>query len=152
MASPNSIEAQRRFFSVDDANKALPLVKRIVGDIVAQSHVVSDLRRRLDSVGQNRKRPAGDPYWEELAQSQSEMEAEEAKLSEYIEELTRLGVELKGPEGLCDFPSLREGREVYLCWRLGEPEVQYWHEVDAGFSGRQPLAILAVPRKDPQPN
>lgn len=153
MASPNSIEAQRKVFSVEDANKALPLVKRIVGDIVAQSHVVSDLRQRLTPVvGQRRKRPAGDLYSEELAQSQSELEGEEAKLSEYIEELTRLGVELKGPDGLCDFPSLRDGREVYLCWRLGEPEVQYWHEVNSGFSGRQPLAAVVAPRKDPQPN
>ena len=38
-----------------------------------------------------------------------------------------------------DFPALREGREVYLCWRLGEEEVAFWHELDAGFSGRQPL-------------
>lgn len=50
-----------------------------------------------------------------------------------------LGVELKGFDGLCDFPSQRDGREVYLCWRLGEPEVHYWHELHTGFAGRQPL-------------
>ena len=57
----------------------------------------------------------------------------------YIEELKRLGVEFKGPDGLCDFYSIMDGREVFLCWRLGEPEVSYWHDLDAGFAGRQPL-------------
>ena len=47
---------------------------------------------------------------------------------------------MKGVEpGLVDFPSLREGREVYLCWREGEDQIDFWHEVDAGFAGRQPL-------------
>ncbi|MDE0506470.1 MAG: DUF2203 domain-containing protein [Candidatus Poribacteria bacterium] len=41
--------------------------------------------------------------------------------------------------GLVDFPHLRDGREVYLCWQFGEDEIRYWHDVDAGFAGRQPL-------------
>ncbi|HXH22965.1 MAG TPA: DUF2203 domain-containing protein, partial [Dehalococcoidia bacterium] len=57
-----------------------------------------------------------------------------------IAALRRLGGEVKGIEqGLVDFPSLREGRTVYLCWRLGEDEVAWWHDVDAGFAGRRPL-------------
>jgi hypothetical protein len=153
MASSHSVEARRKFFSVEDANKALPLVKRIVGDIVAQFRVVSDLRQRLSSVStQGRKRPPADPYWEELAHSQGQMESEEAKLSEYIEELNQLGVELKGPDGLCDFPSILDGREIYLCWRLGEPEVLHWHELNAGFSGRQPLGVRSTSRTTPHPN
>jgi len=62
-----------------------------------------------------------------------------------IAELAELGVELKGlPNGLCDFPSLRDGREVYLCWLLGEAEVLHWHELDAGFAGRQLLVAAPV--------
>jgi hypothetical protein len=41
--------------------------------------------------------------------------------------------------GICDFPALREGREVYLCWRVGEERIGWWHEIDGGFAGRQPL-------------
>ncbi len=49
-------------------------------------------------------------------------------------------IELKDiPTGLIDFRAMREGREIYLCWRLGEPEVEYWHELTTGFDGRQPL-------------
>ena len=139
MPPPNPVEAKPKFFSVEDANKALPLVKAIVGDIVRQFQVVNELRHRLSSVQKERRRPANDPYAEETAQSRAELDSEEAKLATYIEELNKLGIELKGPDGLCDFPSLREGREVCLCWRFGEPSVAHWHEKNAGFAGRQPL-------------
>ena len=145
MASPNTAEA-KKFFTVDEANRALPLVKAIVGDIVRQYHAVSELQTRLSSVVTNRRRPTRDPYSEELAHSQAELEAEESKLRSFVEELSHLGVELKGPDGLCDFPSLRDGREVYLCWRLGEPEVLHWHELHAGVAGRQPLNGHPAPR------
>ena len=57
-----------------------------------------------------------------------------------IEKLAQLDIELKDLQrGLIDFPTMREGRVVYLCWELGEPEVAYWHELDTGFGGRQPL-------------
>jgi hypothetical protein len=140
MASTQSLEARGKFFTVEEANKALPLVERIVSDIVRQYRIVQELGQRLKAVmGRDRRRTPGDPYWEELAQTQAEMETEESKLRDYLDELTRLGVQFKGPDGLCDFPSLRDGREICLCWRLGEPEVAFWHEIDAGFAGRQPL-------------
>jgi hypothetical protein len=145
MAPPQPVEARRKYFSVAEANKTLPLVKAIVGDIVRQFRTVNELNQRLSAVTHGRRHTARDPYSEELAQSQAEMEAEESKLLAYRGELERLGVVLKGPDGLCDFPSLMEGREVYLCWRLGEPEVLYWHEVHDGFLGRQPLAAHAGP-------
>jgi hypothetical protein len=139
MAPPKPIEAKPKFFTVEEANKALPLVKAIVGDIVRQFQTVNELKQRLSTVHSDRRRPANDPYAEETAQTQAELDAEESKLATFIDELSRLGVELKGPDGLCDFPSHRDGREVYLCWRLGEAEVTHWHEKNAGFSGRQPL-------------
>ena len=139
MAFSNPVEAKRKSFSVEDANKALPLVKAIVEDIVKQFEVVNDLKTRLSALQGNRRKASNDLHAEEFAQSQTNLEAEEATLIGYIEELTRLGVELKGPDGLCDFPSLRDGREVYLCWRLGEPQVAHWHELNAGVAGRMPL-------------
>lgn len=142
MATPNPAEAKPKFFTVEEANKALPLVRAIVGDIVRQFQVVSEHKQRLVALKNQRRRPHGviDAYAEETAQSQADLEAEESQLITYVEELARLGVELKGPDGLCDFPSLRDGREVYLCWRYGEPRVDFWHEIQAGFAGRQPLA------------
>jgi hypothetical protein len=139
MAPPKPVEVKRRYFSVEEANKTLPLVKVIVTDIVHQFRVVNDLKQRLSAVLNERRRPASDPYSEELAQTQAELETEEEKLAAFIDELTKLGVELKGPDGLCDFYSIMDGREVYLCWRLGEPLVMHWHELDAGVAGRKPL-------------
>ena len=132
-------ERKRKFFSVEEANKALPLVRAIVGDIVRQYRVVEGLQQRLSTVLTDRRRPSDDLYSEELVQSKNELETEEDKLRTYIEELKNLGVELKSEEGLCDFRSMMGGREVYLCWRLGEDHIGWWHEVDSGFASRQPL-------------
>jgi hypothetical protein len=133
-------ERKPRYFSVAEANKTLPLVKKIVEDIVRQSRLVDNLQQRLTRVLRERRRPSDDLYSEELKQSQSELEVEEEQLQTFVGELMKLGVELKSDEiGLCDFRSLRDGREVYLCWKLGEPEVMYWHELEAGAAGRHRL-------------
>ena len=76
---------------------------------------------------------------EELEQ---ELEQDQDKLQEYQEELKRLGIELKDfHAGLIDFPSWMGKREVYLCWKLGEPQVAHWHELDAGFAGRRKIRL-----------
>jgi hypothetical protein len=63
-----------------------------------------------------------------------------AQVTQRIHAIGELGVIVKDLEmGLVDFPARRGGREVYLCWRLGEERIAWWHEVDAGFAGRQPL-------------
>ncbi len=142
MAPPNPV-ATKKYFSVEEANKTLPLVKQIVGDIVRQFQVVTDLNARISSVAtRDTRRKGSDPYSEEVAHTRGELEAEEEKLRAFRDELETLGVELKGTDGLCDFPSLKDGREVCLCWRLGESEVNFWHEINAGFAGRQPIATL----------
>ncbi len=152
--APSETLTSKRYFSVDEANRMLPLVRRIVGDVVTQAQVVSDLQIRLDAVRSlTKKTTENDPYSEETALSRTEFDAEQAKLSEYVEELVKLGIELKALDGLCDFPAMHDGREVYLCWRLGEPEVAHWHEVDAGFAGRQPIgADFHVAGSEPSHN
>ncbi len=133
-----------KFFSVEEANKSLPLVKAIVEDIVRQSRLVDNLQQRIARVARESRRPSDDPYSEEIAQTQNELEVEGERLQGYVDELKSLGVELKSDEiGLCDFRSLMNGHEVYLCWRLGEASVMFWHELDAGFSGRQKLKLHA---------
>ena len=142
MAAPKPDQPSRRYFTVEEANRALPLVRAIVADIVRQWQIVSDLEQRLAPVLDRRRtsRAEEDPYDAELASRQAELSREQATFRAYLNELEKLGVELKGAHiGLCDFPSLRDGREVYLCWKLGESEVSHWHELHAGFSGRQPI-------------
>ena len=69
-------------------------------------------------------------------------------LQEFVNELRQLGVEPKGPGGLVDFPAELDGRQVYLCWKLGESEVLHWHEIDAGFEDRQPLTAESTAAGD----
>ncbi|MBL8825414.1 MAG: DUF2203 domain-containing protein [Planctomycetaceae bacterium] len=136
--------AKRKLFSVEQANATLPLVRSIVGDISELSQSILERRERLQLLKRARRRD-DDVYADELAQTERDVEVDVKQLKEYIDELTRLGVDLKSaPEGLVDFAGELEGREVCLCWKLGESEVLYWHEVDAGFAGRQPLTVESV--------
>jgi hypothetical protein len=66
-------------------------------------------------------------------------------LREYVGELQALGVEpANGPEGVVDFPSVLDGHKISLCWKIGEPEVMYWHDPDAGCAQRRPLTVGSV--------
>ena len=136
---------QYKLFTPEEANASLPLVRAIVDDLCRLGREVIERRQRLAFL-QERRGPAGsDPYQEELHQIEEELATDVVRLQEYVAELRQLGVEPKSPtEGLVDFPAMLDGRLVYLCWKLGEPEVLYWHELEAGFQGRQPLPEKAT--------
>lgn len=122
----------------------LPLVRAVAKDLSDLSRDVIERRERLAHLLAGRNKQSTDLYGEELSQIEEELEKDGNRLREYVEELKRLGVEPKnGPEGLVDFPTLIDGREAYLCWKLGEPEVLFWHELEAGFAGRQSLTAEA---------
>lgn len=132
----------KRHFTLEEANQTLPLVKAIVGDVVRHYREISERKDRLNQIQRSRSNSGRgpDPYSEELAQVAVEIDKQVADLQGYIEELETLGVELKDlSRGLVDFRALMDGREVYLCWQLGEDEVAFWHELDAGFGGRHSL-------------
>jgi hypothetical protein len=136
-----------RLFTVEQANAALPLVRAIASDLAQLSRDVIERRERLSQLrrGREQQQRSFGLYSEELSQIEEELEKDTERLQEYVDELRALGVEPKnGPEGLVDFPSLMDGRLVYLCWKLGESEVLHWHDLDAGFSGRQPLTADSV--------
>jgi hypothetical protein len=135
----------RKIFTVEAANASLPLVRAIVTDLAQLSREVVERRERLGLLLAGRERGAHDLYGEELSQIEEELEKDSQRLQEYVEELRLLGVEPKnGPDGLVDFPARLEGRPIYLCWKLGESEVLHWHELDAGFRGRQQLVAGAT--------
>jgi hypothetical protein len=128
----------RTLFSVDDANRTLPLVRRIVSDAVRDYWRWQEKVREYEELAANRG--AGEP-----SDDAERLERETAQLARdidgYVAEIRDLGVQMKGFDtGLVDFPAEIDGRPVLLCWQLGEESVQYWHEEDAGFAGRQPLS------------
>ncbi len=139
-------EQSKRFFTLAEANQRLPLVRAIVSDIVDLFRDVTERRQRLiDIIERNQlgsKRVAS-PYTEELEQMQADIQADVERLNAFAAELAELGIELKDPNiGLIDFPTLVDGHEAYLCWKLGEPEVGFWHELTAGAQGRQSVDDL----------
>lgn len=139
----------KKYFSVEEANHALPLVRSIVADIVSFHTDLHERHDRLQAVKRRNSASRGSmppEYNEELTQMENDLHRDAEKLQGYIAELQALGVELKDlGKGLVDFPGLIEGREVCLCWMLGESEVAFWHEIDAGFMGRQSLMAGTSP-------
>ncbi len=132
--------ADKKYFTVAEANATLPLVRAILQDLTALAKDLRERQDRLTRVQPPTKGAMLQAHREELEQAQVEFERDRERLVEYEQELKELGVELKDYfMGLIDFPCRMDNREVYLCWKLGEPEVAYWHELDAGFRGRQML-------------
>jgi len=130
-----------RVFTVEQANKTLPLLRRIVEDVVAQHRRWRETILELDLVA-SASRLDEQSRAEELEQRALGLARE---LDGYQRELADLGIQLKDPRlGLVDFPAELDGRPVLLCWHLGEPEVLFWHEVDAGYAGRRPLVPQLV--------
>jgi hypothetical protein len=143
MGEPSST-LDKRVFTVREANARLPLVRAITADLVNLAREVIERRQRLMGLSRASDSKEHCPYQQERAQIEEELEKDSQRVVAYVEELRELGVEPKSvTEGLVDFPAMFNGRSVFLCWKLGEPEVGFWHEIDAGFRGRRPIADLA---------
>lgn len=126
-------QRRRKRFSLIEANRTLPLVRRIAADFVRTHGDARVLHKQL-----TRKLSRADRH-----ALSTELDTVVNRLQSFVEELTEVGVELKDYQsGLLDFVSVHQGREVYLCWKLGEDRIAHWHELDAGFQGRQPVSVL----------
>lgn len=131
----------RRTFSVEEANAALPEVRRLTERIVERSRRLPELHENLRiRTYRARRAVASAADHEAVTFAAADLRRAELDLAEALRDLSRSGVEMKDAmEGVVDFPSVREGRQVELCWRVGEPEVAHWHPVGGGFRSRQPL-------------
>ncbi|HLI69641.1 MAG TPA: DUF2203 domain-containing protein [Ktedonobacteraceae bacterium] len=128
-----------RYFTREEAEALLPQISVILRDIQRERASMRESGEELAAL-EARTRGNGHHLHEPIAKLQQELAKRVQALQALATELDRFGCELKDPDsGLIDFLSLRDGREVYLCWRLGEERINYWHELHTGFSGRQPL-------------
>src|SRR4051812_29053180 len=129
-----------RLFTIEQANATLPLVRAITTDLASLARDVVERRHRIALLISGRELKKGDPYSDELAQIEKDLQQDARRLQDLVNELRELGVEPKGAvDGLVDFPTEMDGRIVFLCWKLGEPEVLHWHELEGGYAGRQSL-------------
>jgi hypothetical protein len=152
-SAPDSVRSSRpkRRFTLSEANRSLPLVKRVVGDIVkthAQAMKLQhELERQVTAAAASKQ--TGQAGVAALQQSpsnvtmQDQLDACMSKLEDFVDELSEIGCELKDYQmGLIDFVGRHDGRDVYLCWKLGEESITHWHELDSGFAGRQSVSKL----------
>ena len=133
-------EAVQRLFTPEQANKALPLVRRITRDIVDDYRGLHEARRRRERVKLDVEDKPTPTQGDAMHRLDQEAEHHQERVESCLEELDLVGCQLKDFEkGLIDFPSEIGGKPVLLCWKLGEKAVEFWHSLDGGFSGRQPL-------------
>jgi hypothetical protein len=131
-----------QLFTVDHANRTLPLVRRIVEDIVREHRRWQEAIVELDLLVSGVRTELPDPR---AAVLEKEIQSIAKEIDGFQGELETLGIQLKDRRiGLIDFPSELDGRRVLLCWRLGESSVQFWHDESTGYAGRQPLSPTLV--------
>jgi len=122
-----------RLFTVEEANALLPELRRLLQGVDRERSLLASLapeaRRAAERASEGGGTPSGLAY-----------AAAVSNFLERAQEVLGLGIEVKDfDRGLCDFPHLRDGRVVFLCWEKGEDRVEWWHELEGGFAGRQPL-------------
>ena len=124
---------EERLFTLAEAQGLIPELRSLIEEITEAWNRIRELNPEIQKA---RDAAAFDGF------SKSGVEYVEAvsHLMLLIHQVKDMGVILKDADkGLCDFPYMRQGRVVYLCWQLGEERIEYWHDIEAGFAGREPL-------------
>lgn len=128
-----------RFFTRAEANALLPRLDPV---LVELRDLRAELSTEEDELGKLRQRMLGNGHGLQGDLTRHRARAAEivAAINERVRQINGWGVLVKDLEmGLVDFPTQRDGEEVYLCWRLGEPRVAWWHTIEGGFAAREPL-------------
>ena len=129
-----------RTFTPDEANAALADVRPLAEQMVEAKRALNEAQEQSDDAARSISGNGGGIPPAELAALHEQLEQRTTEVAAIVDELHELGVQVKDLDsGLVDFPSRRDGEQVLLCWRLGEDEVAFWHGLEDGFAGRQPL-------------
>ncbi|GAB4130389.1 DUF2203 family protein [Thermopirellula anaerolimosa] len=142
MNREDSVTDEGAWFSLREANERLAEARPIVERMTALAEDLWLRKERLTELnrGARERHPL---YREEVAAMERSLEEDMLRLQEYVREIVSLGAEVKNlREGILDFPARLDGRRIWLCWRLGEPEILFWHEWETGFAGRRPVSEL----------
>ena len=129
-----------RHYTLEDAEASLPWVRDAIDTMREATVELLDARTKLSALLEVIHSNGGSTHDEEVHDLRSRVEKSTEALRLPLEEFEERGIIIRDLQrGLIDFPAMREGREVYLCWIYGEERIDYWHELDTGFAGRQPL-------------
>ena len=131
---------RHRLFTLEEANELVPFLKDAFQRLAPAQEELTTMQERLLVLQRQRRSNGSSSSESESSRLQDELDRLVRGFEGTLEEITDRGIIVRdAASGLVDFPSLREGREVYLCWITGEDQVEYWHETDRGFAHRQPL-------------
>ena len=148
MGKKHKMRPKRCHFEPELATRMLPLVKAVTADIVRQWAVVRDLNERLGMLPDDDE-DSPSVYRDEVRQERQHQRRQVRKLRAYMDELAALGLHVRDTgSGIVHFPTLVEGDEACLCWKLGEDEVVHWHELRADCSTRRSLAAASATETD----
>jgi hypothetical protein len=130
-----------KYFNRSEAQELLPVITRELEQVRRRKQTIDQLEQELSQSAARIMMLGGSiPDHEELTKKRAEALRFTAQLKQAIDRIQATGCVVKDlDEGLVDFPSLLDGQEVYLCWKLGEERIAYWHGLEEGFSGRKPL-------------
>ena len=122
-----------RYFSVSEANESLKIIRPLMEEIqMIRQKILANQPEAWPAI----EKSAGNGGNKALSAMVEDFETLDALIHQVLD----TGVQVKDVNiGLLDFSALRDGREVYLCWKYGEDDIAFWHEVDAGYAGRQPI-------------
>ena len=130
-----------RYFTVEEARQYLPAVGSAIREAIEARKTLDAAEREQRSLAERVMLMGGmvvdlEGAWD----NRRKRESSAGKLKKLLETFEEIGCIAKDLEiGLIDFPALYRGREVYLCWRLGEADIRFWHPVEEGFAGRKPI-------------
>ena len=131
---------EQQYFTAEEANEALLEVRPLTEELVGHRRALVELQERQSAVTARIAGNGGNVEPHELEEVQAQLDEEVAGIARCVARIHEVGALVKDlDDGLVDFPATRDGRDVLLCWRLGEDEVGFWHGLDEGFSGRKPL-------------
>jgi hypothetical protein len=129
-----------RYFTLDEANAAVDELRPVVERMVEHRRRFVAARDRRGDLTEQAGSNGGDLTPTDFAEVEQALEAEATELARCIEQIQSAGALVKDlDQGLLDFPALRDGEEILLCWHLGEDEIAFFHGTDEGFAGRKPL-------------
>jgi hypothetical protein len=132
-----------RYFTLEEANAAVDELRPVVERMVEHRRHFTAARNRRGDLTAQAGSNGGDLTPTDFADVELELEAEATELARCIEQIESAGALVKDlDQGLLDFPALRDGEEILLCWQLGEDEIAFWHGLEEGFAGRKPLEAL----------
>ena len=141
-------------FTLDEAQSLLPVLESLLKRAIEGKKIAEEKEAKLHELRQRIFLSGGmNVNVISVARQRAEIDKFVQQAKDAIAEIDSIGVQVKDLEtGLLDFPCMIDGEIVLLCWKMGEPHIDFWHTVDTGFRGRQPLDERFIKNRPPRPN